>query len=228
MKVLCWVMTMKENHALKARAILHTWGPRCNKLIFMSDAYDPELRSIKIDTIPGRSHLTAKTMKAFGYLYEHELEHYDWFLKADDDTYVVVENLRFLLMNYSRNQAIFFGYHFNMFLKQGYFSGGGGYVISREALRRFGTRQPQTCINDGGAEDVQFARCMQALNVRAGDSRDALGRERFHCLGPNSFIHGKFPKWLKSFAMYPPMSVSIGSKLSRKCNVVRIGILKAI
>ena len=60
-------------------------------------------------------------------------------------------------------------------MPNGYYSGGAGYVISKEALRRFGERPPGLCSNDLGNEDVEFGRCMHKLGVNTTDSIDILG-----------------------------------------------------
>lgn len=83
----------------------------------------------------GRNHLTAKTMKTMEYLYTHHLDQYDWFLKGDDDAFLVMENLKFLLSHYNSSQPIYTGHLFTKYHVDGYMSGGAGYVLNRQALK---------------------------------------------------------------------------------------------
>lgn len=123
---------------------------------------DKELGSVALPVKEGRNNLWAKTKEAFKYIYTHHLNDADWFIKADDDTYVVVENLRFMLYPYLPESPIYFGCKFKKFVKQGYMSGGAGYVLSREAVRRLvekGLPNKGLCRPDGdGAEDVEIGR----------------------------------------------------------------------
>ncbi len=51
---------------------------------------------------------------ALYYLYSHHVDQFDWFLKADTDTYVVIDNLRSFLAQQSPDQPVYFGHHFKV------------------------------------------------------------------------------------------------------------------
>ncbi|KAH9524962.1 Glycoprotein-N-acetylgalactosamine 3-beta-galactosyltransferase 1, partial [Bulinus truncatus] len=196
-RVLVWVMTNPNNLDKKARGVKETWGKRCNKLIFFSSETNNDFPTIGLDVDEGREHLTAKTMRGFRYVYEHFMDDADWFMKADDDTYVILENLRYFLSEQNTSEPIYFGHHFKTHVKQGYYSGGGGYVLSKEALRRLRElgNDSSVCRQDGGSEDVEIGKCLQTFGVRTANSTDALGRSRFHCFDPETHLFGGYPDW---------------------------------
>ncbi|XP_069125620.1 glycoprotein-N-acetylgalactosamine 3-beta-galactosyltransferase 1-B-like [Argopecten irradians] len=135
-RVLCYIMTSPSNLNKKAVHVKNTWTKRCNEVVFISSVTNTSFPSVGVNAGEGREHLTDKSMKAFEYIYKHHFDDADWFLKADDDTYVILENLRHMLEPYSPNDPVYFGQHFKTLVKQGYYSGGAGYAMSKEALRR--------------------------------------------------------------------------------------------
>lgn len=209
-RVLCWVMTHESNLKSKATAVRKTWGKRCNKLLFSADHENPDFPTIKIDVKNGRDYLSHKTFATFQYVYDNHMDDADWFMKADDDTYVVMENLRHLLSSHSPDEPIYFGHLFKAIVKKGYPSGGAGYIVSKEAMRRFGKRKrssPECKPRRRAAEDVEMGKCLQHLNVTAADGRDKFNRTRFHCLAPLDFIQGKYPDWLNTYSKWRPEKV---------------------
>jgi glycoprotein-N-acetylgalactosamine 3-beta-galactosyltransferase len=109
---------MPENHAYKATSINSTWGKRCDKLIYISTDDYEGLDIVKVNVTEDRNNLWGKTKKALDYIYRTHLNEYDWFLKADDDTFVIVENLKYLLYSYSADMPIYFGCKLKPFVKQ--------------------------------------------------------------------------------------------------------------
>jgi len=211
-RVLCWVMTCPANLARKAIHVKKTWGKRCNVLLFFSSVTNTSFPTIGLNVSEGREHLTAKSRQAFRYVYEHHFNDADWFMKADDDTYVIVENLRYFLSSFNTQDPVYFGHHFKPIVKQGYFSGGAGYVLSKEALRRLMFTDPKKCREDGGAEDVEIGKCMQNLGVKIANSSDALGRTRFHCFDTETHLRGGYPKWYYAYDANGAKKVSIEVK----------------
>ncbi|XP_071506895.1 glycoprotein-N-acetylgalactosamine 3-beta-galactosyltransferase 1-like [Diadema antillarum] len=212
-RVLCWVMTGPANIEKKAVHIHATWGKRCNKIIFISSESSDLVPVVKVNTQEGRNYLWQKTRSAFQYIYDHILDEYDWFLKADDDTFVIVENLRYFLSAYSIDTPVYFGHKFKPYVKQGYMSGGGGYVASRAAVKKLvevAFKDPRKCKSIdyvGGAEDVEIGKCFENAQVPAGDSRDALERNRFHPFQPEAHLNPDgLPKkfWYWQYLFYPP------------------------
>lgn len=118
------MLTFPENHETKAKHVKETWGRRCNKLLFFSSLEDMHLPTITLNVTEGRKYLWGKTKAAFKYVYKNHFDNADWFLKADDDTYVVLENLRYFLMDKNWTVPVYYGCKFKPYVKQGYMSGG--------------------------------------------------------------------------------------------------------
>ncbi|XP_028661681.1 glycoprotein-N-acetylgalactosamine 3-beta-galactosyltransferase 1-B-like isoform X2 [Erpetoichthys calabaricus] len=205
-RILCWVMTYPSNLKKKARHVKATWSRHCNTVIFVSSMDDPSFPTIGLNMKEGRDQLYWKTIHALHYLEQHHFNESDWFLKADDDTFVIVDNLRWILANYTPEEPIYFGKRFRPFTRQGYMSGGAGYVLSKGALQRFveGFRT-NVCSHTSSVEDLALGKCMEKMGVLAGDSRDSLLRETFHPFVPETHLTGKFTQSLtyRNYCYYP-------------------------
>ena len=204
-RILCWVMTSPKALPIKGKPVKETWGKRCNIFLFMSSQADSNFPdAIGLNVKEGRENLWSKTRAAWDYVYDHHLDDADWFIKADDDTFVIIENLRHLVSKLNPEEPHYLGRHFKPFFN----SGGAGYVFSRESVRRFKKALGDTslCKPEGSAEDVEVGKCLHAMGVKPDNTRDSGGRERFMPLPPeHHLIPGYLPKdfWLWSYDNNP-------------------------
>ncbi|CAH8465496.1 unnamed protein product [Heterobilharzia americana] len=170
-RVLCYINTVPKTHRKKAVHVKNSWAKRCTKYLFMSSTNDSELLTVKLNlSYPeSRKHLWSKMRTILRYVYQFRND-YDYFLKADDDTFVVMENLRSVLSRHNPSDPFMMGYHFPYITKNGYFSGGAGYVLSREALKRIVEqaidKHPDCPTYDEDKEDVKMSMCGQPVGVK--------------------------------------------------------------
>ncbi|XP_060084504.1 glycoprotein-N-acetylgalactosamine 3-beta-galactosyltransferase 1-like [Ylistrum balloti] len=204
-KVFCFIATTTSNLLTKAKAVNDTWGKRCDKILFVTSSPSKLSMTISFNIEDSRSHLTGKTMSMIHYIYRYHLDEYQWFMKADDDTFVVMENLKLLLSKCDHQKPIYLGHHFKVHLKQGYMSGGAGYVMSQSALRMIveDGLQKDLCPRDGNDEDVDVGRCLETVGVQPYKTTDKFGRETFHAFSILNYIIGPVPVYLLQYPHKP-------------------------
>ena len=127
-RVCCLILTSPKNFLTRAKAINETWAPRCDRYFFITEYPRETMTSEQINfaqQIPiapinnikvGYYHLTQKSTLAFLFAYENYFNDYDWFLKADDDTYLIVEHLKSFLSEQNSFEPITFGYNFKVII----------------------------------------------------------------------------------------------------------------
>ena len=125
-RICCFILTAPKYFLTRAKAINETWAPRCDRYFFVSEYMEDMMTSEQINItrhLPiaplkelnvGYSHLTQKSTLSFIHAYENYLNDYEWFVKADDDTYMVVENLKTFLSGKNASEPITFGYNFKV------------------------------------------------------------------------------------------------------------------
>ena len=91
----------------QAQTIQRTWGSSCDKLIFMSDVDDPSIGAINVHADWEGSYDTIinKAFRSWLYIHDHLREQFDWFVKADTDSFLLMENLHKLVRDLGAKRA---------------------------------------------------------------------------------------------------------------------------
>lgn len=190
-------MTGPKNLESRTKHIRETWAKRCNKVLYMSSV-ETDFPTVKLNMSEGREN-------------QHHLDEADWFVKADDDTFMVIENLRYTLSCLDPEKPLYLGRRFTPFIRQGYMSGGAGYVLSKEALRRFVKGfDSGNCTHFSTIEDMALGKCMETMKVEPADSRDVKGRQTFHPYPPDHYLVRQPPRprpWYLLYDHYAPVEV---------------------
>jgi hypothetical protein len=146
-----------------------------------------------------------------GFLDTKSFPLFDWYLFADDDTFVHMKNLFLFLQDKNKSSPVMYGHHFGAI--GGFLSGGAGFVFSQESYKRLIHRLSTniTLCSNGGIDDLDLSHCLKASGSFIGDTRDEYGYERFHPGNFDGHYYGDPSK--ASYANYKQYN---GSKCSSK------------
>ncbi|KAK8396394.1 hypothetical protein O3P69_005440 [Scylla paramamosain] len=185
-RILCLIITSPPYHVTRARHVAATWSPHCTRAVFLTTLEDPTLPEVLLT--PGAAtydQLWEKVTKGFLWAYK-VLGEFDWVVKADDDSFVFVENLRAAVKVLDPDSPLAAGVHLATWeTGETYLNGGASYVLSRGAVRVLVER-----------------------GVKFLDSRDSEGRQRFHIYPPQELVDPRSEAdlrhlWLRRVSVYP-------------------------
>jgi glycoprotein-N-acetylgalactosamine 3-beta-galactosyltransferase len=203
-------MTVMENLENKTKSINQTWAKDCDKYIFIAKSkyhqssvpmefYDEN--NLPLLHLPNYyesyERLSDKVFETFKYVYLNYND-FGWYVKADDDTFMIIDNLKSFLKDKNPSSASTFGRVLQLDeIESGYLQGGAGYVLSNKALKKIGLKlinDESFCLNSG-REDLDVAKCLRKLSIYTRKSTDEMDRERFHPFNLKTIISGNYPEW---------------------------------
>lgn len=178
-QVMCWVHLQNLDKE-RIDAIKKTWGARCTEFITITNSGS---NSSDVFNIPKGKNQSSNIENAYRFLHTTYGKKFDWFLKTDGNSYVVMENLRFALFAYDPSNGVGVGLLKNTTDKnEAYFSDKAGYVLSNKALELLvnGFQKEPNCTNSKGKSDeVHIGICLTEMGVHFGKSTDQHGKQLF-------------------------------------------------
>ncbi|CAF3374789.1 unnamed protein product [Rotaria socialis] len=215
-RVLCWIPTTLKRLD-RAVVVYDTWAKRCDQSIFViggsrpspvpdASKYPFPIAYLDNEKIEEYKLLSEKVLLSLLHIYNNYVKDYDWFFKGDDDTFVIVENLRHFLRRHPSNGSFYYGYTAKT-PDRFYTSGGAGYVLSQTALLHFGEEiltkpeKRKLCDKDH-AEDVNIAYCLAKIGIFPMNARDYQLREKFHPMTFQEHFMGNFTQWIEKNAQF--------------------------
>lgn len=169
------VMTAKNFLQGRAKAVYDTWGKEVpGRIAFFSSegSYAAGLPVVALKGVDDRYPPQKKSFMMLYYMYEHFLDKFEWFVRADDDVYIHTAKLERFLRSIDSSKPQFIGQAgkgnseefglLSLEFDENFCMGGPGVILSRETLRRVAPHIP-TCLKNlySTHEDVEIGRCVQ-------------------------------------------------------------------
>lgn len=187
-KVLCWIHVGQVEKD-RVEAIKKTWGARCTSFIVISDAGKNESN---IFIIPKEQNQMSNIENAYRFIYKTFGDRFDWFLRTDGKSYVVMENLRYKLYAYDPSEPIGIGLTLKNEKNQVFLSENAGYVLSKIAVKNLvdGFDEGLECLEDEPKmnREIRFGQCLKEVGIIFGKSTDDHGKQLFFDKYPDNYF----------------------------------------
>ena len=98
--IFCFVLTENRRHATSAQAIVRTWGKRCDRFYFVTRLQNTSISLMMLEHFENITDITPTTLTRYTLDVLTFLERestftaYQWFLRASDESFVIIPNLR--------------------------------------------------------------------------------------------------------------------------------------
>jgi len=192
--VFCFVLSANNRHLTSSRAIVYTWGKRCDRFYFVTRFQNTSADLLMLEKFENISDITPttitqRTLDILLYLQTEQLaSSYNWFLRASDDSYVIIPNLRRLVNQLHRIENnrpfAYVGDVEQMYKKYQISTTGSVMLFNREALGRLIIAdseyddnklksQQQKCL-DEMIYDHEFVTCLKQINININPGNENL------------------------------------------------------
>ncbi|CAF0843138.1 unnamed protein product [Rotaria sp. Silwood1] len=190
--IFCFVLSANDRHLTSSQAILYSWGKRCDRFYFVTRLQNTSIQLMMLEHFENTSDvksttITQNTFDVLSYIQEATLfSTYRWFLRASDDSFVIIPNLRRLVSQLDNEDIYrplaYVGDVEQMYEKYNIATTGSVMLINRLAINRLTTGdledddnefERQKCLTDM-VYDHEFVRCMRKSTIIVNPMNDNL------------------------------------------------------
>jgi len=122
---------------------------------------------------------------------------FDWFLKVEINTFVIMENLRYFVSSLDPSVPFYFGHTLSSTWGMSYNSADAGILMSRGAILQLQKALAKgICAYDStSSSDIELGNCLAKISIYPQDTRDANGHARFLPFDPGTHLLKKHSSW---------------------------------
>jgi len=124
---------------------------------------------------------------------------FDWLLKVDINTFVVLENLRYFVSSFDPLFPFYLGHTLSSTWGTSYNSADAGILMSRGTLVQLQKALAEgVCTHDEShRSDVELGSCLAKISIFPQDTRDANGHARFLPFDPKAHLLKEQSSWFR-------------------------------